>query len=76
LLAAAYVFRVVGIFLKRPPAEEPVVDPVVSSALPHPVLSWVPLGLAIASVLVGVFAQPVLDLIGPAALAMVVGVAP
>ncbi|MDZ4178579.1 MAG: proton-conducting transporter membrane subunit [Coriobacteriia bacterium] len=67
LLAAAYVFRVVGIFMAQPLGDTPLADA-------HPALSWVPLALALASVFLGVFGQPVLDLIAPAIGMLVQGV--
>jgi formate hydrogenlyase subunit 3/multisubunit Na+/H+ antiporter MnhD subunit len=61
LLAALYVFRVVSILMRAPDedAEELAHAPAA--------LSWVPLALAVASLLVGAFGQPLLDLIAPAA---------
>lgn len=70
LLAAAYVFRVVAVFMSAP-APNGEEDP---QGL-HPALSWTPLALAGASLLVGVFGQSVLDLIAPAAAVMAMGVA-
>ena len=69
LLAAAYIFRVVGVFLRDPGDAAP--EPAA-----HPLISWVPLGLAVISLFVGVLGQPVLDLLGPAALFMAGGVMP
>jgi formate hydrogenlyase subunit 3/multisubunit Na+/H+ antiporter MnhD subunit len=75
LLAATYVFRVIAIFLRAPNEEPaPPADGEIAAAS-GAAISWVPLTLALASLLVGVLGQPVLDLIGPAALTMVAGVA-
>ncbi len=70
LLAATYVFRVIAIFLRSPESADAQLCKV------HPAVTWIPLLLAVASLLVGVLGQPVLDLLGPAALAMTAGVAP
>lgn len=69
LLAAMYVFRVIGVFMRAP---EPDAD--VDPDEVGPAMSWAPLALAVASLLVGVFGQPVIDLIAPAAAAMATGV--
>lgn len=70
LLAGAYVFRVVAVWLRSDTDQSALrVAPVPAA------LSWAPLALAVASLLLGVLGQPVLDLVSPAALAMV-GVAP
>lgn len=69
LLAAAYVFRVVAVFMGAP-----TVDADRDPEGIDPALSWAPFALAVASLLVGVFGQPVLDLIAPAAAAMATGV--
>lgn len=69
LLAAMYVFRVVGVFM-RAPAPDAERDPGDVDAA----LSWAPLALAVASLVVGVFGQPIVDLIAPAAAAMAAGV--
>ncbi|MDZ4169900.1 MAG: proton-conducting transporter membrane subunit [Coriobacteriia bacterium] len=61
LLAGAYVFRVVGVFMRAPVGEAVVLQSAPAA------LTWVPLALAFASLFVGVLGQPVLDLIGPAA---------
>jgi formate hydrogenlyase subunit 3/multisubunit Na+/H+ antiporter MnhD subunit len=70
LLAAVYVFRVVGVFMRAP-----VDDGGPAPVDIHPALSWAPLALAVASLLVGVLGQPILDLVGPAAEVMATGVA-
>jgi len=67
LLAALYVFRVVGIFMRSPEADAP------EPATVPGVMNWVPLALAVASLLVGVLGQPIIDLITPAALILVGG---
>lgn len=67
LLAAAYVFRVVGVFM-RVPEGDVTVDDVPAS------LSWAPLVLATLSLVAGVAAQPVLDLLLPAARVLIGGV--
>lgn len=69
LLAGVYVFRVSGVFLREP-------DEGGESPVPLPwTMTWVPLTLAVASLLVGVLGQPILDLITPAAQVMAAGVA-
>ena len=84
LLAALYVFRVVGIFMRTPEAAADSAASSVSSDLPAvtslgatrpvaAVMSWAPLALAVASLLLGVLGQPIIDLIAPAALAAVGG---
>jgi formate hydrogenlyase subunit 3/multisubunit Na+/H+ antiporter MnhD subunit len=74
LLAAAYIFKVVAIFMRTDAA---VSDGDLGESdieRPTAALSWAPLVLAIASLLLGVFGQPVLDLIQPAATALAAGV--
>ncbi len=70
LLAAGYIFRAVATFLKSAPsaAGDDAADRTSAGAM-----SWIPLVLAMLSLAVGLFAQPVLDLLAPAALAMVGG---
>ena len=75
LLAALYVFRVVGIFMRAP---QPGAFTDAATAAPEPAplaasMNWAPLALAVASLLLGVLGQPIIDLIAPAALAAVGG---
>jgi formate hydrogenlyase subunit 3/multisubunit Na+/H+ antiporter MnhD subunit len=76
LLAGAYIFRVVAVFMRAPSSDDSLGVLMAGGSPVQPVLAWVPLGLAVASLLVGVLGQPVLDLLAPAAAGMASGVAP
>lgn len=65
VLAGAYVFRVVQAMLCAPVTEAASLEPAPGAA------TWVPLALALASLVLGVVGQPVIDLIAPAAAALV-----
>ena len=75
LLAAVYVFRVVAVFMSTEPGSSARGD---TQELAHqgPALSWVPLALAVTSLVLGIFGQRVLELVGPAAAALAAGVTP
>lgn len=67
LMAAAYVFKAVGVFMREPQGIK------VETALPLST-SWAPLSLALISLFLGVFGQPALDLLAPAAQALSEGI--
>ena len=69
LLAALYVFKVVGVFMRTPSEDESAVEFTHSARS----MSAVPLVLAFASLFVGLLSQPVLDLLLPAARALFMG---
>lgn len=74
LLAALYVFRAISVFMHRDSTSSLEIADARAMERAHPVLEWVPLGLAVASLLIGVLGQPILELIAPAALALATGV--
>lgn len=76
VLAAIYIFKVVAVFLGTSVVVVGVGDARVAheSHTSSPLLSWAPLALALASLLVGVAGQPILDLVMPAARVIVQGV--
>lgn len=73
VLAAVYIFKVIALFLGAPASDAGVGSGDERHA-PSAWLSWSPMALAVASLLVGVAGQPILDLVTPAAEAMVRGV--
>lgn len=68
LMAAAYVFRAVGIFMNE--SQELQLETSTS-----PFTSWAPLSLALLSLFVGVLGQPALDLLTPAVQVLAEGIA-
>lgn len=73
ILAAVYIFKVIAVFLGAP-ASGGGADASDERAVTSAWLSWSPMALAIASFLVGIAGQPILNLVTPAAEAMVRGV--
>lgn len=73
LLAAAYIFRLVSVFMRADAPQKTDAAPSSEYRQVHPALSWACLMLAVLSLLVGVLGQPVLDLVVPAATELAAG---
>ncbi len=74
LLAAVYIFRVVALFLGREGAEGEDAD--VDAGRSPATMEWATLALALAALALGVLGQPLVELIGVGAPALVAGVGP